>query len=194
MSLGSVVYVLGEGCSTETIPEASNDTSAPGSRSRLQARCGSKRSRISTYSRSADTLNRAGGKLVFVGSNWHRLGWRTGSLSDFHSTPAGLASGVFERANYAEAIPGGNYYWPAHEWFASAVEILVLLPMAIVFAIEMNIWKKMVIVLAASVLFYVGGLPAAAKPWNPYRFLIPLVFLLPHVLRTASWSGAGSRW
>jgi CHASE2 domain-containing sensor protein len=122
-----------------------------------------------------------GGKLVFVGSNWHRLGWNTGPLSDTHPTPVGAIPGVFVHANYAEAILGGNYYWPAHEFLAYAVEILVLVAMAAVLAVKMSPWKKLAIVTLAMVLFVSVGYILLQNLGIYFDFLIPVVFLLIHV-------------
>jgi CHASE2 domain-containing sensor protein len=125
--------------------------------------------------------DQVGGKLVFIGSTWHRLSWKTGPLNDSHITPAGLVSGVFVHANYAEAILGGNYYWPVYEPFAYAVEILVLFAMAIVFAIEASAWKKAAFVVGAAALFISVGYILLQNLGIYFDFLIPLVFLLLHV-------------
>ncbi|MGA3160917.1 MAG: CHASE2 domain-containing protein [Terracidiphilus sp.] len=125
--------------------------------------------------------DKVAGQLVFIGSNWHRLGWKTGPLNDSHATPVGPISGVFVHANYAEAILGGNYYQPPPELFAYALEILVLLAMAVLFAVKMNAWKKLAIVVSASLLFIVVGYVLLQNLGIYFDFLIPLVFLLIHV-------------
>jgi len=133
---------------------------------------------------SLDTVSlqdQVGGKLVFIGSNYHKLGWKTGQLNDSHPTPVGPISGVFVHANYAEAILGGNFVWPAHEAFAYAGEILVLLSMAFVFAIDMNAWIKLAIVVCASLLFISVGYFLLQNLGIYFDFLIPVVFLLLHV-------------
>jgi len=129
------------------------------------------------------------GKLVFIGSNWHRLGWKTGPLNDSHPSPIGPISGVFVQANYAEAILGGNYYWPAHELFAYAFEIVVLLSMAVLFAAELNAWKKLAIVVLASALFISVGYVLLQNLGIYFDFLIPLIFLLVHASldQTQEW-------
>jgi CHASE2 domain-containing sensor protein len=125
--------------------------------------------------------DQVGGKLVFIGSAWHRLSWKTGPLADSHITPVGPISGVFVHANYAEAILGGNYYWPVYEPFAYAVEMLVLFAMAIVFAIEASAWKKVGFVLGAAAVFISVGYVLLQNLGIYFDFLIPLVFLLLHV-------------
>jgi CHASE2 domain-containing sensor protein len=124
--------------------------------------------------------DQVGGKLVFIGSTWHRLSWKTGPLNDSHVTPVGSISGVFVHANYAEAILGNNYYWPAHEPVAYSVEILVLFAMAIVFAIETSAWKKAGFVVGAAVLFISVGYILLQNLGIYFDFLIPLVFLVLH--------------
>jgi CHASE2 domain-containing sensor protein len=140
--------------------------------------------------------DQVGGKLVFIGSNWHRLGWKTGPLNDSHATPVGQISGVFVHANYAEAILGSNYYWPAHELFAYTFEILVLLPMAILFAVEMKAWKKLVIVATALVLFISVGYVLLQNLGIYFDFLIPLVFLLAHASldQICEWRNKALAW
>jgi len=135
--------------------------------------------------------DQVGGKLVFIGSAWHRLSWKTGPLADSHVTPAGPISGVFVHANYAEAILGGNYYWPVYEPFAYAVEMLVLFAMAIVFAIDASAWKKAGFVLGAAALFISVGYVLLQNLGIYFDFLIPLVFLLLHVSvdRIREWRG-----
>ncbi len=125
--------------------------------------------------------DQVGGKLVLIGSNWHRLGWKTGPLNDSHPSPIGPISGVFVHANYAEAILGGDYYWPAHELFAYIFEIVVLLSMAVLFAADVNAWKKLAIVVLASVLFISVGYVLLQNLGIYFDFLIPLVLLLVHV-------------
>jgi len=125
--------------------------------------------------------DQVGGKLVFIGSTWHKLSWNTGPLNDSHLTPVGPIPGVFVHANYAEAILGKNYYQPPHELFAYSLEILVLLSMAILFAVKMNAWKKLVVVVVASSLFIVVGYVLLQNLGVYFDFLIPLVFLLFHV-------------
>jgi len=122
-----------------------------------------------------------GGKLVLVGSSWHRLAWNTGPLNDAHLTPVGTIPGVFVHANYAEAILGGNYYWPAQEFVSYAVEIVVLLAMAVLFAVEMTVWKKVLTVVLAVLVFTTVGYVLLQNLGIYFDFLIPLVFLLLHV-------------
>jgi len=124
--------------------------------------------------------DQVGGKLVFIGSAWHRLGWKTGPMNDAHTTPAGEIPGVFVHANYAEAILGGNYYWPAQEFFAYALEILVLSAMAILLAGQMPAWKKAVVVIVALSVFTVCGYVLLQNLGIYFDFLIPLVFLILH--------------
>jgi len=124
--------------------------------------------------------DQVGGKLVFIGSNWHRLGWKTGPLNDSHLTPVGPISGVFVQANYTEAILGGNYYWPAHKLFAYAFEIAVLLSMAVLFAAGLKAWKKLAIVVLASALFISVGYVLLQNLGVYFDFLIPLIFVLGH--------------
>jgi len=121
------------------------------------------------------------GKLVFIGANWHRLAWKTGPMADSHPTPVGSISGVFVHANYAEAILGDNYYVQPPELLAYTVEILVLLSMAILFAGKMNAWKKMTVVVSATLLFITLGYMFLQNLGIYFDFLIPLVFLLLHV-------------
>jgi CHASE2 domain-containing sensor protein len=124
--------------------------------------------------------DQVGGKLVFIGSNWHTLAWNTGLLSDVHTTPVGPISGVFVHANYSEAILAENLSWPAHHMLAYSIEILILFSMALLFAVEMAAWKKLAIVLAASVLFISVGYVLLQNLGIYFDFLIPLVFLLLH--------------
>ena len=125
--------------------------------------------------------------MVFVGAKLAQVGLENGAIDYFHATPVGPISGVFVHANYAEALLGGNYYWPAHELFAYALEILVLLSMAILFAIDMNAWYKMAIVLLASVLFISVGYVLLQNLGIYFDFLIPLVFLLAHASLDQIW-------
>jgi len=122
------------------------------------------------------------GKLVLIGSNWHRLAWGTGPLNDSHLTPVGSISGVFVHANYAEAILETDYHRQPPDWFADAVEGLVLLSMAVLFAGKMNSWKKMAVVVSATFLFITLGYMLLQNLGIYFDFLIPLVFLMLHVL------------
>jgi CHASE2 domain-containing sensor protein len=130
-----------------------------------------------------------GGKLVFIGSNWQRLAWKTGPLNDSHATPVGLISGVFVHANYAEAILGGNFHEQPPELFAYALEFLVLSSMAILFAVKMKAWKKIAVVMFASLIFITVGYGLLQNLGIYFDFLIPLVFLLLHVCadRVIEW-------
>ena len=140
------------------------------------------RSAAEVLSMDKTTLeDEVGGKLVLIGSSWHRLGWKTGPLNDAHTTPVGSIPGVFVHANYAEAILGGNYYWPAQEFISYAVEIGILFAMAVLFAVEMDAWKKLSIVLVALLLVATVGYLLLQNLGIYFDFLIPLVFLLLHV-------------
>lgn len=140
--------------------------------------------------------DQVGGKLVFIGSNWHRLGLKTGPLNDSHDSPVGPIAGVFVHANYAEAILGGNYYWPAHESFAYIFEFLVLLLMAILFALDINAWKVMAIVVSALLLFVSVGYVLLQNLGIYFDFFIPLVFLLLHASahRIWEWRQDAHKW
>jgi CHASE2 domain-containing sensor protein len=124
--------------------------------------------------------DKVAGKLVFVGSNWHQLGWKTGPLSDSHLTPIGPLPGVFVHANYAEAILAEDYYWPAPEWVAYVLEIGVLLAMALLLALEMNPLKTLTIVIVSSLLFIAAGYILLQNLGIYFDFFIPLIFLLLH--------------
>lgn len=144
----------------------------------------------------ASLQDQVGGKLVFVGSNWHRLGWNQGPLNDSHPTPVGPISGVFVHANYAEAILVGNYYWPALEPVAYTLEISVLLSIAFLFAVKMSAWKKLAIVALASAFFITVGYVLLQNLGIYFDFFIPLVFLLLHVSadRILEWRRDALHW
>jgi hypothetical protein len=144
----------------------------------------------------ASLEDQVGGKLVFIGSNWHRLGWKTGPLNDSHPSPVGSISGVFVHANYAEAILGGNYYSPAYEPVGYAFEFAVLLLMAVLFALYSDAWMQLTIVASALVLFISVGYLLLQNLGIYFDFFIPLVFLLLHASahRICEWRRDALQW
>lgn len=125
--------------------------------------------------------DRVGGKIVLIGSTWHRLGWNIDPLNDSHLTPIGNISGVFVHANYIEAILGGNNYPRLPEPVGYLIEATVLLMLAVLFATEMNTLKKAIIVLLALLSFMAIGIFLLQNLGIYFDFFIPVVFLLLHV-------------
>jgi len=76
-----------------------------------------------------------GGRIVVVGGSWRRWAYGTGPRIDLHDTPVGLMPGAYLHANYIEAMLGNRTYPPFGGRVVKTIEWLVVVAMALGFAV-----------------------------------------------------------
>jgi CHASE2 domain-containing sensor protein len=98
-------------------------------------------------------------RIVIVGGGWHTYAYERGAQIDTYFTPVGWIPGVFIHANYVEALLDSRIYKPLGEIIGIAIEALLALFVAMVFALEIAGWRKSLIIaslgLSLMVLTYV---------------------------------------
>ena len=94
-----------------------------------------------------------GHKIVIVSGAWSLNGYHSGSRVDLHPTPAGLLPGDYVHANYVEALLNERTYKPVSETLVIALEVLLVLGVAVVLVLEVSPWAKSVIVVGLTLFF-----------------------------------------
>jgi CHASE2 domain-containing sensor protein len=102
----------------------------------------------------ADTLRKnLGARIVIVGGAWSSTAYATGTRVDSHPSPAGSMPGVFLHANYVEAILNDRTYRPLSEEVVMALEIALVLGVALILALNLGTLRKFALVSVVCVGF-----------------------------------------
>ncbi len=126
-------------------------------------------------------------KVVLVGGGWHKSFYRGEGSGDEDSvdlyfTPAGNIHGVYIHANYVEALLNHRVRKPLWGGVATLIDVLCSVIMAIIFALEMPLWAKLVRVLGLCLLLIVLSYFLWQNLGFFFDFFIPVVLLGAHAL------------
>src|SRR5262249_45435236 len=119
-------------------------------------------------------------KIVIVGADWNSKAYGRGPKVDTFPTPAGDLPGAYIHANYVEALLDGRIYTPAAEWLSIAAEIMLVLLLAGVFALEERPTYRILEVVLIFALAVLAAYVAFINFGIFFDFLIPLVAVGAH--------------
>lgn len=120
-------------------------------------------------------------KIVIVSGAWSSNGFRSGRRVDSHPTPAGLLPGALIHANYVEALLGERTYKPVGENLVIALEVALVLIVAVVLALPIPVWQRIVTVTAMTVLFVLLSYFFIQNLGLFFDFFVPVVVLVGHL-------------
>lgn len=129
----------------------------------------------------AELRRSLGHKIVVVGANWSRDGYATGSRIDLHPTPAGRMPGAMIHANYVEAILNERTYQPLSDKLVLAFEILLVLAVGIVLALNLGALRKTATIVGLSVFLILTSYFFLQNLGVFFDFFVPVVVLAGHV-------------
>jgi len=122
------------------------------------------------------------GKVVIVGGAWSRFAYRRGPSVDTYPSPTGPMPGSLLHANFIEALMDNRVYAPVPELLLKAVELVLLALGAMMFALELPMWRKIVAVVLACVALLLFNYFAIQNLGRFVDILVPLVFLVLHTV------------
>jgi CHASE2 domain-containing sensor protein len=128
----------------------------------------------------AADLKQFGHKIVLIGGAWSRFAHGRGAEVDSYFTPIGWVPGVFIHANYVEAVLDSRTFPALGEGVQLALEILAVLLIAVVFALDLRARTKL-----KWVAGLLGGLLLLSYFfWQNlgvfFDFFIPIILLSGH--------------
>jgi CHASE2 domain-containing sensor protein len=141
------------------------------------------------------SVNQLPHKVALVGAGWSRLAFGRGGKADSYLTPVGTIGGVFLHANYVEALLSEHIYKPWGERAALILDIVLAGLIAIIFALEINIWWKLVIAGSLSLLLVLFSYVSLQNLGAFFDFFVPSILVLLHAAfeRVREWRGAYMR-
>jgi len=122
-----------------------------------------------------------GARIVIVGGAWSSLAYGTGKRVDTHPSPAGTMPGVFLHANYVEAILNDRTYRPLSENLVMALEIALVLGVAVILALNMGTQRKFALVSAVCVGFVFVSYFFLQNLGMFFDFFVPVAVLSGHL-------------
>lgn len=121
------------------------------------------------------------GRIAIIGSAWNRLAYGRPPLNDLHRTPIGPMPGVYVHANFVEDILNDKTYPALGEHAIEVIEWLLVIVMAIAFAVGSG---------RASKLKFVGGSWLLLAAMSYFSFInLGIVFdmFVPALSVTVHW-------
>ena len=131
---------------------------------------------------SSSARKQLGGKVVIIGGSWHTEGYGRGPVVDSYKTPVGRIGGNFIHANYTEAILDQRTYSPVKVKYLLVIECLLALVMAFIFALSIQPFFKLGLILLLSVLLVFFSYISWQTLNLMYSFFIPIPLLILHLL------------
>ncbi len=120
--------------------------------------------------------------VVIVGGARHQFGMNQGPPSDSHPSPVGNVYGAFVHANYVEALLDSRTYKPMRESWATGIEVVFSILLALFLSLEMRLVAK----LGITIFLSAAVLGISYVSWQNlglfFDFLVPVVLLCGHVL------------
>ncbi|MGH9508619.1 MAG: CHASE2 domain-containing protein [Terriglobales bacterium] len=123
-----------------------------------------------------------GARIVIVGGAWSSAAYGTGKRVDIHPSPAGTMPGVFLHANYVEAILNDRTYRPLSENLVMALEIALVLGVAVILALNMRTLRKFALVSAVCVGFVFVSYFFLQNLGMFFDFFVPVAVLSGHLI------------
>ncbi|MGH9650852.1 MAG: CHASE2 domain-containing protein, partial [Terriglobales bacterium] len=123
-----------------------------------------------------------GARIVIVGGAWSSAAYATGARVDTHPSPAGAMPGVFLHANYVEAILNDRTYRPLSENLVMALEIALVLGVAVILALNMRALRKFALVSAVCVGFVFVSYFFLQNLGMFFDFFVPVAVLSGHLV------------
>jgi CHASE2 domain-containing sensor protein len=120
-------------------------------------------------------------RVVFVGGKWNSLGYRTGPRVDEHSAPMGRTPGAMLHANYVEAALDQRIFRPLDETTVEILEVLTVLGLAVLAALEMSTITKCVHFITAFAVFLICTYVLLQNLGIFLDFFIPALILGVHL-------------
>jgi CHASE2 domain-containing sensor protein len=122
-----------------------------------------------------------GARIVIVGGAWSSLAYGTGKRVDMHPSPAGSMPGVFLHANYVEAILNDRTYRPLSDKLVMALEIALVLGVAVILALSMGTLRTFTLVSAVCVGFVFVSYFFLQNLGMFFDFFVPVAVLSGHL-------------
>jgi CHASE2 domain-containing sensor protein len=128
-------------------------------------------------------------RVVIVGGGWHEFGHGVGDLVDLHETPAGRLPGAFVHANYTEAILARRVHTPIPAWASHGLDVGVSAAMAVVFALAIPAWQRLVAVAAAAAFLVLVSYSLLHNAGLSFDAFLPTAAVVGHALleKVAEW-------
>ncbi len=120
-------------------------------------------------------------KVVILGAAWSRNGFASGARVDLHPTPAGTLPGALIHANYVEAILNERTYKPLSDQLVMAFEVLLVLAIAALLALDTRPLWKATLVAGTTVFFILLSYFFLQNLGLFFDFFVPVVVLIGHV-------------
>ena len=130
-----------------------------------------------------------GGRIIIIGGAWRKFASGVGPRIDLHDTPMGAMPGAYLHANYVEAILDTRTFPPFGEKVVKAVEWLVVIGMALGFAVtEAPAWKIVVVVVSWLVLALFTYF-SFINLGHVFDLLVPAISVTVHWVFEHFWEG-----
>lgn len=128
------------------------------------------------------TRQRLANKIALVSGAWSRFAYRRGGTTDTYPTPVGPMSGVFIHANYAEALLSDQTYPAIPDAAGTALEVVLVVLGALVFAVETRPARKFWIVIGLCAFLFVVNYVIFQNLGRFFDGFVPLIFVAVHAL------------
>ncbi len=129
-----------------------------------------------------ETLKKLRDKIVIIGGDWGKFAYRRGCKIDTHLTPVGDLGGVYMHANYVEALLGNRTYGHMGDKVLKAVEFIVSLILAVIFALGPRGWARLGLVLLLCVFLTFLSYLSWLNLGRFFDFFVPMILILGHAV------------
>jgi hypothetical protein len=135
-------------------------------------------------------------KIVLVGGAWHNRAFKYGSQVDTYLTPVGYIGGVFIHANYVEALLDSRTYKPLRSNILFAIEFLISIIVAMIFALSKKASSKIIIVSILCLFFAVFSYFSLQNLGVFFDIFVPIISLGGHVIieQVREWREVAHRY
>lgn len=121
-------------------------------------------------------------KVVILAGHWHADGLNRGDFIDVHDSPIGKIPGALLHANYVERMIDSRLYWEWKNGPLQIAEIITALLVALISALKMSWWAKILGVVGIIGLVFVGSIFSLLIFALVFDFFIPAVMIVLHGL------------
>ncbi len=131
---------------------------------------------------SPDCAAKLAHKIVLVGGVWHQFGYNRGPGIDTYFTPVGEIDGVFIHANYVEAFLDLRTYPSLSGETVTALEITLVILIAIFFALEVGPYKRAVAVIVTCAILLLASYFLLQNLGRFFDVFVPLIVIVGHAI------------
>ena len=121
-------------------------------------------------------------KIALVGATWHQFAYNRGPLADAFHSPMGEIPGVYVHANFIESVLKDRVYYPLPRAAEVAIEVTLVLALAVVFALPIGGWNKCFSVCGSCVLLLVVAYLSFQNLGLFFDFFIPVLMVATHAV------------